>query len=109
MEKDRQDAQWKKCRAHVRLTDPRREAKVAWPSAKSTASSVGMPSPAMPASGRRTPSPPRIAETVVAGAEGVSTELSVDDYLVGVVAMFDAQTGLPPAGEFFLNGSMFLT
>jgi hypothetical protein len=57
--------------------------------------------PAMPTSGRRTPSPPRIAETVVAGAEGVSTELSVDDYLVGGVAMFDAQTGLPPSGEFF--------
>ena len=31
-------------------------------------------------------------------------ELSVDDYLVGGVAMFDAQTGLPPAGEFFFNG-----
>jgi hypothetical protein len=40
----------------------------------------------------------------VAGAEGVSTQLSVDDYLVGGVAMFDAQTGLPPVSEFFLNG-----
>jgi hypothetical protein len=29
----------------------------------------------------------------------------VDDYLVGGVAMFDAQMGLPPAGEFFLNGA----
>jgi hypothetical protein len=36
----------------------------------------------------------------VAGAEGVSMELSMDDYLVGV-AMFDAQTGLAPVGEFF--------
>jgi hypothetical protein len=52
----------------------------------------------------KAPSPPRITEAVVAGAEGVSTELSMDDYLVGGVAMFNAQMGLPPAGEFFLNG-----
>jgi hypothetical protein len=31
--------------------------------------------------------------------EGTSQELSVDDYLVGRVTMFDAQTRLPPAGE----------
>jgi hypothetical protein len=111
MEKDRQDAQQKKHRAPVRLVDPRREVKVAWPSMKSAASGAGMPLPATPASGRRPPSPPCIAETVVAAAGGVSTELSVDDYLVGGVAMFDAQTGLPPAGEllFFRMGSMFLT
>jgi hypothetical protein len=36
----------------------------------------------------------------VAGAE-VSMELSMDDYLVGGVAMFDAHTGLAPAGGFF--------
>jgi hypothetical protein len=36
----------------------------------------------------------------MAGTE-VSMELSVDDYLVGGVAMFDAHTGLAPAGEFF--------
>jgi hypothetical protein len=101
MEKDRQDAQRKKRRAHVRLADPRREAKVARPSAKSAASGAGMSPPAI---GRRPPSPPHIAETAVAGAEGVSTQLSVDDYLVGGVAMFDAQTGLPPVSEFFLNG-----
>jgi hypothetical protein len=58
----------------------------------------------------KAPSPPRVAETAVARAEGVSTELSMDDYLVGGVAMFDAQIGLPPAGELiFLMGSMFLT
>jgi hypothetical protein len=101
MEKDRHDAQRKKRRAHVRLADPRREVKVARPSVKPTTSGVGMPPPTMPACGRRAPSPPRIAETTVVGAEGVSMELSMDDYLVGGVAMFDAQTGLPPASEFF--------
>jgi hypothetical protein len=76
---------------------------VARPSVKSTASSAGMPSPAVPASGRRPPSPPRIAETAVARAEGVSTELSVDDYLVGGVAMFDAQTGLRLLVSFLMG------
>jgi hypothetical protein len=28
-------------------------------------------------------------------------ELSVDDYLLGGVTMFDAQTGLAPVGELF--------
>jgi hypothetical protein len=36
----------------------------------------------------------------MAGAE-VSMELSVDDYLVGGVAIFSTHTGLAPAGEFF--------
>jgi hypothetical protein len=33
----------------------------------------------------------------------------VDDYLVGRVALFDAQPGLPPAGEslFFWRGLCF--
>jgi hypothetical protein len=35
----------------------------------------------------------------VTGSGGASTELSVDDYLVGGVTMFDAQTVLPPSGE----------
>jgi hypothetical protein len=111
MEKDRQDAPWKR-RAYARLADPRREAKVARladprreakvarPSAKPAASSSSMPPPAAPTSERRPPSLVRAAETAVAGAE-VSMELSVDDYLVGRVAMFDAQIGLAPAGEFF--------
>jgi hypothetical protein len=38
----------------------------------------------------------------VAVAE-VSMELSVDDYLVGGVAMFDAHTGLAPAGEILTS------
>ena len=98
MEKDRQDAQRKKHWAPARLVDPRQEVKVARPSAKSAASGAGMPPPVAPASEGRPPSPPCIAEMVVAGAKGVSTELSVDGYLVGGVTMFDAQTGLPPAG-----------
>jgi hypothetical protein len=99
MEKDHQDAPWKR-RAYARLADPRREAMVARPSAKPAASSSSMPPPAAPTSERRPPSPVHATKTAVAGAE-VSMELSVDDYLVGGVAMFDAQTGLAPAGEFF--------
>jgi hypothetical protein len=99
MEKDRQDAQRKKRRAPIRLVDPCREVKLARLRAKSATLGAGMPPPAAPAAGRRPPSPPHIVETAVAGARGVSTELSVDDYLVGGVAMFDAQTGLPSAGE----------
>jgi hypothetical protein len=34
-------------------------------------------------------------------------ELSMDDYLVRGVAMFDAQTRLAPVGEFFLRGLCF--
>jgi hypothetical protein len=58
-----------------------------------------MPSPVVPAVGQRPPSPSHVAETMVAGSGGVSTELSVDDYLEGGVTMFDAQTWLPPSGE----------
>jgi hypothetical protein len=36
----------------------------------------------------------------VGGAE-VSMDISVDDYLVGGVVMFDAHTGQDPVGEFF--------
>jgi hypothetical protein len=64
-----------------------------------------MPPPA-PTNERRPPSPPRAAEATVAGAE-VSMELSVDDYLVGGVAMFDAHIGLAPAGELFWRGLRF--
>jgi hypothetical protein len=90
MEKDRQDAQRKKRWAPVRLVDPRREVKVARPSAKSVASASVCPRPLRLPVGEAPPSPPRVAETALAGAGGVSTELSVDDYLVGGVAMFDA-------------------
>jgi len=37
---------------------------------------------------------------------GMGQELLVDDYLVGGFTMFDAQTGLPPAGE--LKNLVFL-
>jgi hypothetical protein len=65
-----------------------------------------MPPPAAPTNERRPTSPSRAAEATVAGAE-VSMELSMDDYLVGRVAMFDAHTRLAPAGEFFLRGLLF--
>ena len=42
----------------------------------------------------------RIVETMVSETGGKGQELSVDDYLVGGVTMFDAQTGLPPAGKW---------
>jgi hypothetical protein len=66
--------------------------------------------PAAPTHERRPPSPPRVAEATVAVAE-VSTEHSVDNYLVGGVAMFDAHTGLAPAGEIltFFAKFAFLT
>jgi hypothetical protein len=99
MENDRQDAQRKKHRAPVRLVDPCQEAKLARPSAKAAASGAVMPPLAAPATAPRTPSPPRDPETVVIGSGGAAQDLSVDDYLVGGVTMFDAQTGLPPAGE----------
>jgi hypothetical protein len=49
MEKDRQDAQRKKCRAPVRLVDPGQEVKLARPSAKAATPGPVMPPPAMPA------------------------------------------------------------
>jgi hypothetical protein len=107
MEKDRQDTSRKR-RAYARLADPRREAKMARPSAKAAAPGASMPPPAAPTQERRPPSPPHAAKATVASVE-VSMELSVDDYLVGGVAIFDAHTGLAPAGEFFLARSVFLT
>jgi hypothetical protein len=53
----------------------------------------------MPAIVARLPSPLCVTETAVSRTDGASQELSVDDYLVGGVTMFDAQTGLPPTGE----------
>jgi hypothetical protein len=92
--------------AYARLADPWREAKMAWASAKPAAPSTSMPPLAMSTSERRPPSPPRAAETAVAGTE-VSMELSVNDYLVGGVAMFNAHTGLAPVGEFFCEVYVF--
>jgi hypothetical protein len=36
------------------------------------------------------------------GGADVSMDISVDDYLVGGVAIFDAHIGRGPTGEFFL-------
>jgi hypothetical protein len=104
MEKDRQDAP-RKHQAFARLGDLRREAKMARASVKPAAPSASMPPPAAPTHERRPPSPPRAAEAAVAGTE-VSMDISVDDYLVGGVAMFDTHTGLDPAGEFFFARSL---
>jgi hypothetical protein len=99
MEKDCQDAQRKKHMAPIHLVDPRREAKLARASAKAVAKGAAMPPPVAPAVVARLPSPSRVTETTVSGTSRAAQELSVDDYLVGGVTMFDAQTGLPPAGE----------
>jgi hypothetical protein len=48
------------------------------------------PSPAALAAAPRTPSPQRVTETAVMGSGGAAQELSVDDYLVGDITMFDA-------------------
>jgi hypothetical protein len=67
------------------------------------------PLPAAPTQERRPPSPPRSAQAEVGGAE-VSMDVSVDDYLVGGLAMFDAHTGRGLIGEFcFFNGDGSLT
>jgi hypothetical protein len=116
MEKDRQDAR-RKHRAFARAGDPRREVKMAWGSAKSTAPGSSKPSlgvksaapgpskplSAVPAQERRPPSPPRTTETGVGGAE-VSMDVSVEYYLVIGVVIFYAHTGRGPVGEFFFNG-----
>jgi hypothetical protein len=122
MEKDRQDASQKR-RAFMRVGDPRREVKMARGAAKSaapgtskpplgaksTATSPSMPLPAMLVQERRPPSPLRTAEMEVGGAE-VSMDISVDDFLVGGVPMFDAHTGHGLVGEFlsFFNKTMVL-
>jgi hypothetical protein len=45
-------------------------------------------------------SPPHVIETVVSKTGGTGQELSVDDYLVGGVTMFSAQTRLPLIGKW---------
>jgi hypothetical protein len=113
MEKDCQDA-LRKRRAFVRVGDLHREVKMARGTVKSSAPGTSKPPsgaksiapgpskplPVAPVLERRPPSPPRPAEPEVGGAE-VSKDISVDDYLVGGVAMFDAHTGRGPIGEFF--------
>jgi hypothetical protein len=103
MEKDRQESTRKKRKAPLWLVDPRRDAKVSCPSVKRPTAPAAMPPPAVPAAvAKRAPSPSRASE--VEGVKGAKTgevgrELSMDDYLIEDVSMFDAQTGLLPGGE----------
>jgi hypothetical protein len=109
MEKDRQDAPRKR-RAFARVGDPRREIKMARASVKPAAPSASMPLPSVPSASASLPAlptqeqrptlPPRAVETAVGGTE-VSLDISVEDYLMGGVAIFDAHTGRGPAGECF--------
>jgi hypothetical protein len=113
MENDRQDASWKR-RAFARVGDPCREVKMAHgvtkaatpgtskppPGAKFAAPGSSKPLPVVPVQERRPPSSPRPAETEAGGAE-VSMDISVDDFLVGDVTMFDAHTQWGLVGEFF--------
>jgi hypothetical protein len=115
MEKDRQDTTRKR-RAFARVRDPCHEVKMARGTVNSTAldtskppldAKFAAPGPSKPlpvvlAQERRPPSPPRTVETEVGGAE-VSMDISVDHYLVGSVAMFDAHIGRGPVGEFFFG------
>jgi hypothetical protein len=59
-----------------------------------------MPPTVAPTASDRVSSSPRAIEAAVSETGGTCQELSVDDYLVGGITMFDAQTGLPPAGEW---------
>ena len=70
------------------------------------APSTSMPLPTTPIHERRLPSPPHTVEAAVGGSE-ISMDISMNDYFVGGVAMFDAHTGRGPAGEFFLLFFLF--
>jgi hypothetical protein len=109
MERDRQDAPWK-CRAFARIGDPLREVKMVRASAKPAAPGTNMPSPGMlgpnaslptlPKQERRLASPTHATEAAVSGAK-VSLDISVGDYTMGGVAIFDAHIGWGLADEFF--------
>jgi hypothetical protein len=105
MEKDRHDASQKR-RAFARVVDPHREVKMARRVTKTAAPSTSKPPlgvkptapgrskplPAAPVQERRPPSPPRASKTE-AGKVGASMDISVDDYLLGGISIFDADTG----------------
>jgi hypothetical protein len=113
MEKDRQDASRKR-RAFARVKDPRREVKMARGVAKSaapvtckpplgvksTAPDPSKPLPVVPVQEQRLSSSPRTAETKAGRAEA-SMDISMDDYLLGGVSIFDAHIGRGLVGEFF--------
>jgi hypothetical protein len=108
MEKDRQDVPRKR-RAFTRVGDQRREVKMTRASAKTAAPGASMPPPvalgpsallpALPMQERRRASPTHTTEEAVGGAE-VSLDISVGDYTMGGVAIFDAHTGRGPVGEY---------
>lgn len=106
VDKDHQESTQKKQKALLRLVDPRREAKMLRPSAKGSAAVATMlPPTELAASARKVPSPAKASEvegakgTKIGGAGDVSRELSVDDYLIEGVSMFDAHTRLAAGGE----------
>jgi hypothetical protein len=128
MDKDRQDATWKR-RAFTRVGDPSREVKKARGISMSAApgsskpppaAKPAIPGPSRPSSGvkaiapssskppsaeptqeRVLPSPLCTIEAVAGGAE-LSMDICVDDYRVGGVMMFDAHTGRGLVCEFIL-------
>jgi hypothetical protein len=116
MEKDCQDASWKRW-AFARIGDLRREVKMARASTKTAAPGVSMPPPvapgpsaplpALPTQERRRVLPTHAAEAVVGGAE-VSLDISVGNYTMGGVTIFDAHTGRGPASEFLFCFVCFL-
>jgi hypothetical protein len=106
MEKDRQESVRTKQKVPLRLVDPRRDTKVSRPSAKGYTVAVVMPLPAAPTvAARRMPSLLKASElergrgTEIGGAGEASRELSMDDYLIEDVSMFNACTGLAASGE----------
>jgi hypothetical protein len=108
MEKDRQDTP-RKHRALARVGDPLHKVKMARASVKPAALGAIMPPPgmlgpiaplpALPTQERRPASPTHAAEAAVGGTE-VSLDISVEDYTMGGVAIFDAHIGRGPADEF---------
>jgi hypothetical protein len=107
MEKDRQDVP-RKPRAFARVCDPRREVKMARASVKSAtlrasmpppaASGPSAPLPALPTQERRRVSPTHAVEAAVAE---VSLDISVGDYTMGGVAIFEPTLGGDLPVSFF--------
>jgi hypothetical protein len=100
MEKKHQESARKKRKAPLRFMDPQRNVKAPRPSAKGSTAAAMMPLPA--AAARRVPSPARADEVMGAKWAKIgeaSQELSMVDYLIEDVGMFDAHTGLPASDE----------
>jgi hypothetical protein len=91
----------------TRVGDPWREVKMARASTKTATPGASMPPPialgpsalpSLPTQEQRRVSPTHSTKAAVAE---VSLDISVGDYMMGGVAIFDAHTGRGPAGEFF--------